>query len=327
MRTVLGIDGGGSKTLALLADETGRVLGTGRAGCANHQVTSLEEAMAEVRRAAEQALVQAGATPDAVDAAFYALAGADLEADFAQLGPAVAGLGLARTWALENDMMAALRSGTDSENAVVVSLGSGTNALGRNAGGAQIRLPGLGWLSGDWGGAGDMAREAIRMVARSWDGRGPATALEELILTALGAPNVAALIGMLYEGRVPREQILGLVPLIFTAAEAGDGPARELVARAGAEVAVTALALLRRLDLLAARADLVLAGSIFRSESQLLLDTIADQIYQAAPDTRIVLPDVEPVVGAVLCGMDTLHIPTDTAVRGRLSEMSGVAPA
>jgi N-acetylglucosamine kinase-like BadF-type ATPase len=322
MTLVLGIDGGNSKTLALLADETGRVLGAGRSGGSNYQGIGVEAAMREVRGAADQALRLAGVAPEDMAYVFYALAGADLDLDFRQLVPALTDLRLARDFTLDNDVVAALLSGTDSRDAVAVVLGAGTNAAGRNAAGTVIRFPALGWESGDWGGGGDLARETVRAIARAWDGRGPATLLTDLILPELGLPDGGALIAGIHAGEIRFGRLLQLVPLVFAAADRDDPIAVDLVTRSGEEAGIMAVTLLRRLDLLEAQADVVLGGSLFRSESELMLTAIADRVEEAAPDARLILPEMEPAAGAVLGALEKLGIPHDPAVRTRLVEGS-----
>jgi N-acetylglucosamine kinase-like BadF-type ATPase len=318
MRYVLGMDGGQSKTVAVVADETGLVLGVGRSGNCNYQGQGIETAMTEVQTAAEGALAMAGLSR--VSVAFYSVAGADLPEDFAVLRPAIGGLDLADRTIVDNDIVAALRSGTESPDAVAVGWGSGTNALGRNAAGQEVRLPALGQISGDWGGGADLGREAIWLVARAADGRGEPTALTELVLPALGVATAEEMIRRLYLTKVPAKEILDLAPLVFRAARDGDAVARKLVERSGEEVVVTALALLRRLDLLGNVADVVLAGSIFRGEGTLLLDTVRGRLAAEAPLARIVIPELDPVLGSLLCALDALGVPTSEDVRRRAQE-------
>lgn len=320
MAIVLGIDGGNSKTLAVAADGQGCVLGVGRAGGGNHQNKGLDAALAEIQAAARAALDAAGTGAEAVDAAFFALAGADLEDDFALLRPALAGLRLGARWEVENDTIAGLRAGAERADAVVVIVGSGTNAAGTNAAGETIRLPGLGWLSGDWGGGGEIAREAVSRIARAWDGRGSPTALTPLVLQEMGCVDVEAFILAVYRGEVLRARLLDVVPLVFTAAAAGDAVAAEIVGRQAAEVATTAGTLIRRLGLSNRQCDVVLAGSVFRDETGQLVREVRSRVEERYPQARIVVSDLEPVLGSVLCAMDLLSLETGGAVRRTLLE-------
>lgn len=321
MTYVMGVDGGASKTLAVLADQTGEIRGIGRGGNGNHQAPAgVAGAMQEIRTALEGALGTAGVQAEEVEATYFCLAGADLSEDFEFLRPKLADLGVGKTIGLHNDSIAALRSGTDNPNAVTVIVGSGTNAAGRNAGGDEVRLAALGWYSGDQGGGGDLGRRAVWHVARAQDGRGPRTALEGSVLRALGVPDADAMIRRFYLEGIADGKIRSLAPLVFRAANEGDAVARELIIGQGKEVAVTATALLRQLDILDAIADVVLGGSIFKGEGSLLLDTIRQELEVNAPLARIIRPEVEPVIGALFCAMDTLGIPVNEKVRSRVKQ-------
>jgi N-acetylglucosamine kinase-like BadF-type ATPase len=322
MRYVLGVDAGASKTLAVVAAEEGHVLGVGRGGPANHQVVGLEAALEELGRACQAALTEAGISPP-VDLAMFGLAGADLPEDFELLVPAVRGLGLARQALVENDTMVALRAGASRDWGVVVVCGAGFNAAGRAPDGRAFRLPGLGWLSGDWGGGGDIAREAVRLVCRAWDGRGRPTALTDLVLRALGFSSVEELIAGLYRAELGRSarfghRLLDLVPLVFQAAQGGDEPAQELLIRVGEEVGQAATAVMAKLGLEKTDVEVILAGSVFKGEGPLLLDTVTQAVHWKAPRARVRVLGVEPVAGAVLLALEALEVNIDGEICGTL---------
>jgi N-acetylglucosamine kinase-like BadF-type ATPase len=315
---ILGVDGGNSKTLAAVADATGQVHGVGRSSGGNHQNKGLGPAMEQIALACDAALSRAGLQRRDVEVAYYSLAGADLDDDFALLNPALAELAMGRRYALANDTVAGLRAGARRGDCVVVIVGSGTNAAGRNAEGTTIHLPGLGWLSGDWGGGGDLAREAVSLAAREWDGRGRPTALTKLVLEMLDVPTMDAAILAVYQGRMQPGRFLDLVPQIFEVAVAGDAVARELVERQAEEVVTTAGALIRRLGLTDRPCDVVLAGSVFRDRTGLLVAEVRARLAERYPQAEAIVSELEPVLGAVLCGFDLLGLETGQPVRERL---------
>jgi len=304
MRYVLGVDAGASKTLALVAEETGVIRGLGRAGPGNHQTVGLENAIAAIRSACMEAFFQASVQAP-VKVGVFGLAGADLPEDFSLLTQAMERLALAQKVRVENDAMVALRAGTSRSWGVVVVCGTGFNAAGIAPNGRTFRLPGLGWISGDWGGGWDIAREAIRTVARAWDGRGSPTLLTPLILEFFGVTSVEALISALYHRRLPEEKILEIVPLVFEAAWQGDVAAQSILIRLGEEVGIAAGTVIRKLGLERTDVEVILAGGVFKGKGPLLLDTIIQTVHKAAPNARIVLPKYAPVVGALLLALET----------------------
>lgn len=324
MRLVLGVDAGASKTFALLSDEAGHVLGFGQGGPGNHQVAGLEPAVNEIRCSCEEAVARAGAHPP-VDLAFFGLAGADLAVDFALLTPAIEGMGLARCVRIKNDTMVALRAGLERSWGVAVICGTGFNAGGIGPDGREIQLPGLGSLSGDWGGAADIAQEIVRLVCRAWDGRGRPTALTEMVLRHVGLPSVEELIDHLYQNRfdnypggVGYQRLLALVPLAFQVAHAGDGVARDLVVQVGTEVGTTASAIVRRLGLEHTDVQVVLGGGVFKGEGPLLLDTVTQAVHRTAPRATIVRAEFEPVVGAVFLALESMGIEVSRDIRANV---------
>ncbi len=304
MSYLLAMDGGSSKTHALLADGDGRVLGFGQSGSANHQSYGLAPALEQIELAARQAIEQAGLSPANIELGTFCLAGADLPEDFAMLQEALEALSLAQRVIVKNDTLAALRAGLSRPWGVVVICGTGFNAAGRSPDGREIVLPGLGLISGDWGGGGELSQEVIRAVMRAWDGRGKPTLLTQLVLSTLELPSEQALLSRLYHDEIDHARLLDLVKLLFEASAAGDEVARELIVLMGTEVGVTANALLKRLDLEATDAEVVLGGSVFKGKGDLLVDTASQVIHQVAPSARIVRPHFEPVAGALLLALE-----------------------
>ncbi|MBC7248688.1 MAG: ATPase [Anaerolineae bacterium] len=324
MSLVLGVDAGASKTFALVADDEGHILGFGQGGPGNHQAVGLEPALTEIRRACEEALTQASVSPP-VDFGFFGLAGADLPVDFALLTPALEGMNLARRVRIKNDTMVALRAGLKRRWGVAVICGTGFNAGGIGPDGREVQLPGLGALSGDWGGGSDIAQEVIRLICRAWDGRGQPTMLTEMVLAALGLPSVEELISQLYQsqldyypGQFDQRRLLALVPLVFEAAYAGDQVAQELLMRVGTEVGITANAIIQRLGVEAADVEVVLGGSVFKGKGPLLIDTVTQVVHRVAPQATIVLPEFEPVVGAVLLALENLGVEVNAGIYANL---------
>jgi len=301
MDIYLGVDGGASKTFALAADATGRVIGFGQGGCANHQIYGAEAALREIGAACRAALGEHTAA-----FASFCLAGADLPSDFALLRPALQSIGVAATFDLRNDTWAAMRAGTAHPWGAVVICGSGLNAAVRAPDGREFILPNLGWISGDQGGGGDMSRLAIGAVARAWDGRGPPTVLTERVLHHFKYPSYEMLLEALYTDRLPGRRIYGLAPLVFAAALEGDRVAQDLIVRTGTEIGHVAGSLLRRMGMHHEPYEVVTGGSIFKGVGPLLMDAASLALHYLAPLAHFTRARVEPVVGALLLAFE-LH--------------------
>jgi N-acetylglucosamine kinase-like BadF-type ATPase len=318
MRYALGVDGGNSKTHAIVIEETGNFLGFGVGGSGNHQQAGLGPALYEIDRAVKEALHQASIQSSQLEFGCFCLAGADLKEDYLMLQNSVGDLSLARSISIKNDTMAALRSGLTHPWGVVVICGAGFNAAGVSPGGREIILPGLGPISGDWGGGYELSQEMIRMIMRAWDGRGRKTLLTKLILAAVNLNSIEELLSKLYHQEIDYQNQLDLVPLLFEASEAGDEVARDLIVRMGTEVGITAKALIRRLSLERDEVEVVLAGSVFKGKGSLLFETVKHVVGGDVPKARIKRPKYEPVVGAALLALEAMNVTADETIIGKL---------
>lgn len=320
MRYALGVDGGASKTHAIVIEETGRVRGFGEGGASNYQTSGLENAKREISKAVKTAFGEAGTKPGDIELGYFCLAGADLAEDYDLLQKTVEQLSFTRRAIVKNDTMAALRSGLTRSWGVVVVCGTGFNAAGRSKEGIELVLPGLGTISGDWGGGGALSHEVIRVVMRAWDGRGQSTLLSDMVFKRLGVPNAEILISKLRNEEIDHRSLLDLVPLLFEAGQAGDVAAREIIVRMGTEIGITANALLRRLSFENEEVEVVFAGGVFKNKGGLMVDTGKRIITEEFPKAKIKRPTYEPVVGASLSALEDMGIIPDASTYSLLAE-------
>ncbi|MCG5219313.1 BadF/BadG/BcrA/BcrD ATPase family protein [Streptosporangium soli] len=315
MRTILAVDGGNSKTDLALVAEDGTVLATGRTGPFVPQSAGVVAAADVVERGA-RALRDGMAAPYADVMAAY-LAGADFPAEEEALRAEFAARGCAGEVSVANDTFAVLRAGASRPWGVVVVCGAGMNAAGVSPSGEVARFPALGRRSGDWGGGEDLADWALWHAARMEDGRGPATALADLVVTHFGTASVTEVVLALHFGELDPARLHELVPGLFAVAGDGDAVARGVVARQAEEVAVMATVCLKRLGLLGTPAEVVLGGSVLTARDPYMHGLIEAAIGASAPDARVVVSALPPVAGAALAGLDLLDAAETARTRVR----------
>jgi N-acetylglucosamine kinase-like BadF-type ATPase len=325
---VLAVDGGNSKTDAALVGPDGTLLGAARGPGASHQGLGVERAMAGLGAVVAAAGRDAGLDlvgRPLAEVGVWCLAGLDLPADDALLGPAIAGRRWARRDLLHNDVFAVLRAGSERTWGVGVTLGAGMNCAGVAPDGAEVRFPALGELSGDWGGGHHVGVAAVGAALRGEDGRGPPTALGRLVPEHFGLPSALAVVEAIYLREVAERRVLELPPLVFAAAEAGDRVAAAIVGRQADEVVTMAGAAIRRLGLATLDVDVVLGGGLFQRPAPAFVERIRAGVAAVAPAARLRRVTVPPVVGAALLGLDRLGAPPGagerlraTLTRGRL---------
>lgn len=319
MKYYLGVDGGGSKTFALVVSEQGVVLGKGSSGNGNHQI-DYDEAKASIRDAAEEALAAAGITKEQLEFANFGLAGADREADFQILRPMIASLGYDK-FEVVCDTMIGLRAGTTKSYGVSVICGTGTNCAGRNEHGRFYQCGGFSYMYGDFGGGGSLCVEVFRSVIRAWDGREEDTLLTGLLLRELGYPSVEAMFGDYLDQE--KEVPLNVTKLLFAAAAQGDAVAHRILKKQGEELGKSAVAVIRRLGMEQDSFDVVLAGSIVtRGEGEIVNKYIEEAVLQIAPHAVVKKLAMEPVIGSVWLAMEASGLTVSTAITAAMSGMA-----
>jgi N-acetylmuramic acid 6-phosphate etherase len=256
----LGVDGGGSHTVALLASADGAVLGSGVGGPSNLQAVGPERAFQALEEAVAGAYKAAGLSRTPAAGACLGLAGAGREADRGLVRDWAARTNLAGRVEVTTDVALLLPAGTPAGWGVAVVAGTGSIALGRTADGRTARSGGWGHLLGDEGSGYALALGALQAVARAADGRGPATLLTDHLLRALGLGGPSELVPWLYQGGRERAELAALAPLVLGAAEAGDAVAEGLVEEGAQELAAAAAAVARQLGMADQEVPVALAG-------------------------------------------------------------------
>ncbi|RLP78116.1 N-acetylglucosamine kinase [Mycetocola tolaasinivorans] len=301
-RYVVAVDGGGSKTDAVLLNLEGELIAHARRGGSSPQVEGLAESVETVDSAVQAVL--AGIDPSALVQVSLYLSGLDLPQEIEDYRAAVAGL----PWAgsnlvLDNDLFALLRAGSDAPNAVAIVVGTGMNAIGLRADGETYRFTALGGISGDWGGGGSLGSDVLWHAARAEDGRGPQTLLVDALLAATGASSVAEVTEDIHFGRRAYGSLSSLSPLMMATAAAGDAVAISVVKRQADEIVAYARASIGRLDMAGEAVQVVIGGGVARSRDPLLLARTRAGLAETAARAELVVVDAPPVLGAGLLAL------------------------
>jgi N-acetylglucosamine kinase-like BadF-type ATPase len=275
-RFILGVDGGGSKSSALIAaaDAIDVVLGRGMAGSSNYQTIGADAMFANLSTAIDAACAEAGINRSLIDAACLGLAGADRAADRSLLHDWAAGVFPAARVRIVNDAMLLISAGnTDGWGLALIS-GTGSIAYGRAPSGATGRAGGWGSIFGDEGSGYAIGVAALRAVTHAADGRGSATELTAAVLAHWSLPDTSALINRVYRHNASRAEIAALARLVDAAAQHGDVIADGIIRTAAFELATAAAAVVRALSL-RAPIPCSLAGGVLLGSARLRDYTLA----------------------------------------------------
>jgi N-acetylglucosamine kinase-like BadF-type ATPase len=307
---VLALDGGSSKTDAVLVAADGTLLGRSRVGPSNHQLVGVDGALDNLGAAIAAVTTDAGISDPPFplcELGVYCLAGIDLPIDETHLAPAIALRGWTRSDMLRNDTFAVSRAGTTSTWGIGVVCGTGLNCAGVGPDGRSVRFPALAELSGDFAPGGSwLGVRALGLALRATDGRGVPTLLSRRVPDHFAEADAEAVLTGVYTGVIPYGRLFELAQVLLDAAADGDGPAREAADILADEVVAFAGAAITRLGVADTDVEVVLGGGVFETEDAGFHARVARGIGAVASRARLSRLDAPPVLGAALLGLDAI---------------------
>ena len=301
----LGLDAGGTKTFCLIGDGEGRIRGFGRAGAGNYEYFGVAPAAVENRKAVEGALADAGLSLADISGIGMGVAGADLPEDYEMLEREIyTPLFGDIPRVFRNDSMAGLRGGTRNPYGIVIACGTGCVCAGVNRSGEHTRVGGLGEEFGDLVSGSSIGLRGIQAVWQARDGISEETILTQKFVERAGCRDVEELFYKLYRREIEYSDLEPMAKLVFDAALEGDAVACSILEWGGRYLGKMVNAVARGLGMTQDDFEVVMAGGVFKGSSPVLADTMRTVIHGQCPKARTVMPISEPVVGALLLGME-----------------------
>lgn len=316
-RYVLGADCGASKTLTVLADEAGYILGMGRAEGANFGIVGVAAAQEEIALSIAKAVAMAGIDIKGIGAAFYGVAQADRPEDFAVIAEFLEPINPAPRLCFDNDSIIVLKLGAIDCVGIALISGTGSNAVGVNAKGERHHIGAVSF--GDRCSGSFIADSALAAGMRASDGRGLATQLREEILKFFGVRSFADLAAKAYHDSRENFNKLRIVGLVFEVASAGDEIAVGIVRDVLDGLCLRVEILLDRLFCPGEMVPVVVGGGTFRAGGEMLITELRKSLKVCCPNAKLIVSDLEPVFGSLFYAFEEMGVMVTSDLIGRLS--------
>lgn len=300
----LGVDGGGTKTEAVLIDNHKKELGRGQSQGTNIKALGEKKAITNLSLATKSAI---GEITGIKLIGYLALAGVNNRQDIVNWQNALQKHPhLSRIFAhppeIVNDTHAALRSGTTDKNAIVTIAGTGSNCYGKNEDGKIAKSGGVDYILGDEGSAYDIGLKILKSVTRAEDGRGPKTTLVDLLFSKLKINSLDSLQLLVYEKPWNKIDIAALAPLVEVATESGDEIATTIIKDAALELARMTKTVVLKLNLENKSHTIVESGSVFKMP--MIRHFLETNIRQTAKRAKFVRPSISAATAAAYLAIE-----------------------
>lgn len=305
-RAVVGVDGGGTKTRAVILGSDFRVLGEGLSGASNPLRVGIAGAATAIRESIDRACEAAQMRRTDLIAAEIGLAGARRRELNARMREALLGLGIGEI-VVVGDADIALYGATEGEPGLIVIAGTGSICCGINARRKTICAGGWGPIAGDEGAGAWIARRALRAVAHAVDGRGPTTLLTSAACTYFHVSDPTDLSTAIYAPTMTNERLAGFGKDVIEAAKAKDRVAREILCEGGRELGCAAAAVIRNLKLERKTFQVAYVGGVFDAAAELVLSSMRQEINSVAPKAQLAPPRFSPAVAAARMAWEHLN--------------------
>lgn len=303
---VAGVDGGGTKTDAVILDIHDHVLGQGRSGASNPLRVGIANAAVAVREAINRACEAAQIRREDILAAQIGLAGARRKELSALMREALSNIGIGDIEVV-GDADIALYGVTEGGPGVVVIAGTGSVCCGVNARGKRVWAGGWGPIAGDEGGGAWIARRALRAIAHGSDGRGPKTSLMAAAGAYFHVTTPEDLSTAIYAPTITNERLSGFGKHVIEAAQAKDQVARDILAEGGRELGASAAAVIGNLKLESQRFQVGYVGGVFDAAGELVVGSMREQVKKIAPLAFLAPLAVSPAVAAARMARERLN--------------------
>ncbi|MGA7569152.1 MAG: BadF/BadG/BcrA/BcrD ATPase family protein [Terriglobales bacterium] len=309
MAYYLGIDGGGTKTRCILADETSVLAKAMTGGCSVIRLGE-QEARQSLHSGIRQVCTAAEITPDRISAICIGATGAarpeiaaKIRGILAELVPRIASSGIE----VVGDSVIALEAAFGADPGIITIAGTGSIVYGRDAAGRSARAGGWGFAISDEGSGHWIGRRAVSAVLDAVD-QGLETALTSMVLQAWKLTSIDELVQ--HANSTPPPDFPRLFPVVLRAAEGSDDVARKLLSDAGTRLAaltsvvVYRLASQPRANTLRAPAlspmmlPIATTGSVFR-QSKIVSEVFYNTLLTSFPGVEVRQDPSDPVEGAL----------------------------
>ena len=312
-RYVAGVDGGGTKTACMIADESGTLLAYAVTEGSNHQISGFSLAIENVCRAVDVACDKAGIQRETLSLIYLGMAGADSRADFQLLNDGFAAAFGGFPFKVVNDVWIAFACEVRQGWGAVSVCGTGANLAIKDPEGKVYSVRALRYILGNYGGGYHLAEIALHHAFRCDEHTGPDTRLAEILPRYCDCADMDELAQRVYQSGYQYYKNYNIPKLVFDLGRQGDKVCRDILVEMGTQLGTMLGYLICHAGLKEEKVPVVLAGSQYAKDShRLIIGPLEEALRKYVPAVSLHVVQCPPVVGAVLGALDEIGAETDS---------------
>lgn len=299
MAFLLGVDGGGTGTTAVVADLDGTLRGISTGAASNRIVVGDGAAGDALGQTVLNALAMKAYDRGDCAAAVFGLAALGNVEDEASYRALITRIGLGGTLQIESDVVIAWAVGTFCQPGLAVIAGTGSSCFGINAAGERCRALGWDYVLADQGSGYWIGLQGLQRAIAQWDGRYEVSPLLSAMIAHYGLNQAEDMLALAYQPDFSKTKIASFAKAVTQCAGAGDPQAAAILSAAGDELGLAVIGVARQLNMLEGEFVVGLVGGMFNAGA-LLTDALQARIAPLAPQARLNRAVYIPAIGALM---------------------------
>ena len=308
---ILGVDGGGTKTVVQIADLSGRKITQAVSGASNCNSVGMAKAIENLNTGILTAIKNLNLQNRIYfRSSCLGFAGNNTEKDEKIYKQIVFNRQITKylnpdKTIICNDTRIGLAAGSDNKNKIILICGTGSNCYGVNETGEEAIASGWDYILADEGSGYEIGIKALRAFMRAYDGRDVKTLLSKTIMEDLKLISELDLTKWAYSSPLSKDKIGSLAKTVCRTAEMGDKVSIKILNEEAHEAAISVTAVAKKLCLKNKQFDLILVGSVFKCKKYFKTVLMEDLKKEFAKINFITLTR-DPVEGAIKIAIENL---------------------
>lgn len=298
---LIGMDGGGTKTTAILSDIYGNVVCCSTTGGTNHQIIGIESASESIRKLVMSLLDQADLKSDDIGFLLMGLAGADTLEDINYIENSLAEEIAAIPHKICTDTWVAFAAGTPKNHGAISICGTGHNTAVKTLDGEEFTISALKFALGNFGGGRMISDFALHAAFRDYEHIGQETRLTGRIAEVCGTGSMEDLRDRILNSAYTYQYNYPIPKLVSELSGSGDEVSSEILRIVGKTQGEMTGRLLNHAGLEKSSIPIVMAGGVYCGGGE-IVDSFCKEVKSLCPyaELEFILLQYPPVIGALV---------------------------
>ena len=306
MKYIIGMDGGGTKTICAISDLKGNILYKCSGGPANFLAFGVNDVSQNIFNLIGKCVQELKINFSDIKAVLIGAAGGGRRDDAEMLENGIISLLKVNNIEIESiivesDAIVALEGAFPGKPGSILIGGTGSIMFGKDKNGNTYRVGGFGRIIGDGGSGYSIGKKGLFAISRDFDGRGEHTLITELASAKFNFVSSENLIREVYKNSF---DVASMTPVVLSAAEKNDQIALRIIDEESDELILHIESMIRKTN--QPNLDVAFIGGLI-SNDNIFSKSLKEKISNKIPAVNIVLPEYPPEEGAIFLAIKLLN--------------------